>query len=98
MRWKTTVELFWDASRTQDYILKARSRKRAGELALVQAQKEHKTDMLKVLKCVEYHTCSSCGNEGKPLHMCCYDSDIHNDHSDKCTCCNECEHNCAMEI
>lgn len=31
-------------------------------------------------------------------HSCPYASEIHNNDEEYCTCCDECEHQCAMDI
>jgi hypothetical protein len=41
-----------------------------------------------------------CGGKGvaESLHHCPYASEINDDHEEKCTCCDECTHECAMDI
>ncbi len=40
-----------------------------------------------------------CGKEGNPLHSCPYASEIGgNDNEEYCNCCDECRHQCAMDI
>jgi hypothetical protein len=44
--------------------------------------------------------CQRCGkNEGtKELHSCPYASEIHDDDTHNCNCCDDCAHECMMEI
>lgn len=43
--------------------------------------------------------CQSCGIcDATPLHTCPYQEDVYDDSEFKCNCCNECAHQCAMDI
>ena len=47
----------------------------------------------------EYSKCQRCSKEGtNNLHSCPYDEDINGDYEDKCNCCEDCQHECAMDI
>ena len=40
-----------------------------------------------------------CGKEAtKELHSCPYNADVNNDDTPCCTCCDECVHECSMDI
>lgn len=43
-------------------------------------------------------SCYGCENEGTPPHPCPYKVEIHDDYDTLCTCCEECEHECAWEV
>ena len=47
--------------------------------------------------CQGYH-CKGKGEATAELHSCPYASEIHNDDSESCDCCEKCEHECAMDI
>lgn len=38
-----------------------------------------------------------CANRANPPHTCPFAVEIHDDHR-KCTCCDECTHECRMDI
>lgn len=38
-----------------------------------------------------------CGNKATAPHPCPYMSDVHNDNETLCTCCEECEQECAND-
>lgn len=42
--------------------------------------------------------CPRCGCPGTELHSCPYKSDINNDDTELCTCCDDCQGDCAMNI
>lgn len=47
----------------------------------------------------EPELCQSCGkNPAEELHTCPYQEDINDDHETLCNCCDECRHNCLMDI
>jgi hypothetical protein len=50
-------------------------------------------------KKTEEYKCDRCGGPGNPPHSCPFQEEI-NDNFDKnyCTCCDECTHECAMDI
>ena len=62
---------------------------------------EHQFEELK-LKTMNYEgiKCQSCENltGTSELHSCPYQADINNDDSEHCNCCNDCSHECAMDI
>lgn len=97
MKYKIIIELFWDASNIQEYIVKARSKPKATIIGVDKARQEHNTDMVKPISCVEYHTCPRCGNEGDKPHTCPYSEELHSDCTE-CTCCKDCTYQCAMDI
>lgn len=35
---------------------------------------------------------------GLPLHECPYQADVHNDSTFQCNCCENCTHECAMDV
>ena len=37
-------------------------------------------------------------NDAEEPHTCPYAEDINDDHESLCTCCNDCAHECAMDI
>jgi hypothetical protein len=39
----------------------------------------------------------SCGNDAEEEHTCPYAEELHGDET-LCTCCYECQHQCAMDI
>ena len=49
---------------------------------------------------LELNECQSChkNNGTKELHSCPYASDINNDDKEACNCCDECAHECLMDI
>jgi len=42
--------------------------------------------------------CERCKGAGCDPHLCPYASEINDDHETLCTCCEDCEHECAMDI
>jgi len=43
--------------------------------------------------------CPHCGvNPASDPHPCPYDEDVNNNPDSSCTCCEECEYQCAMDI
>ena len=43
--------------------------------------------------------CQTCGeNEAQEPHTCPYAEEIYNDSETLCNCCDECSHECAMDI
>ena len=48
----------------------------------------------------KYRYSCKCGRNKKTpyLHSCPYSEDMHGDYTEHCTCCGECQHNCAMDI
>lgn len=50
-----------------------------------------------VFDILKYGTCQNCSNPGKEEHTCPFAEEIHNDYTE-CNCCDQCCHNCAMEI
>lgn len=42
--------------------------------------------------------CQKCGNKAQPMHPCPYRSDIDGDNETMCNCCEECQHECAMDV
>ena len=43
--------------------------------------------------------CPNCGkNEASEPHLCPYKEEIGDDHETLCTCCPDCEYDCAMDI
>lgn len=47
----------------------------------------------------EHNTCPRCPkNAGTAPHTCPYSVDINDDSETLCTCCDDCEHECAMDI
>lgn len=43
--------------------------------------------------------CESCGKkEAQEPHPCPYAQDIHDDNETLCTCCEDCEYECAQDI
>lgn len=40
----------------------------------------------------------SCNNPAQTLHTCPFSSEIHGDDESLCDCCEDCEHECAMDI
>lgn len=44
-----------------------------------------------------YHKCS-CGNDAINEHTCPFKEEINNDCESMCNCCEECMHQCAMDI
>jgi len=51
-------------------------------------------------KVPEKTICGKCGsNEGSfELHSCPYACEINDDHSENCNCCENCSHQCAMDV
>lgn len=48
---------------------------------------------------IEQQQCGgNCTNLAQPLHPCPYGSEINGDNETLCNCCEDCEHECAMEI
>lgn len=45
-----------------------------------------------------YNTNCKCGNPAEDLHTCPYSEDIYGDSETLCNCCDDCEHNCLMDI
>lgn len=44
-------------------------------------------------------SCHKCGNPTSPgLHSCPYACEINDDHSESCNCCENCTHECAMDV
>lgn len=44
-------------------------------------------------------TCNRCGGElAEELHTCPYAEEINDDHETLCNCCDECQHDCCMDI
>ncbi len=39
-----------------------------------------------------------CGKDGEPPHPCPYSEEIHGDSETLCTCCDDCQYQCAMAI
>lgn len=39
-----------------------------------------------------------CDNDGEGIHQCPYQEEIYDNHEPYCNCCEECEHECRMEI
>ncbi len=42
--------------------------------------------------------CKSCENAGRELHTCPFKSEINDDNETLCNCCDDCSHECAMDI
>jgi len=43
--------------------------------------------------------CKKCGvGIAQPMHACPYKSDMDNDSTTKCNCCDDCQYNCAQEV
>lgn len=43
--------------------------------------------------------CTNCGNNpAKELHTCSYRSDVNNDDTTLCDCCEDCEYDCCQDI
>ena len=42
--------------------------------------------------------CRGCKNPPQEEHSCPYQADVNNDEEYQCTCCEDCTHECAMEI
>lgn len=43
--------------------------------------------------------CGKCHvNKGQDSHTCPFKVEINNDSATKCRCCNECRHECAMDV
>lgn len=50
-------------------------------------------------KCRDHGGHSDCENEAAPkMHPCPYNEDINDDDSPVCRCCDDCAHECAMDI
>lgn len=50
-------------------------------------------------KVKETEMCKCGENEAtKELHPCHYNADVNNDDTPICTCCHECQYECAMDI
>jgi hypothetical protein len=42
---------------------------------------------------------SGCKNQATcEPHPCPFQEDVNNDHEDRCNCCSDCQHECAMDI
>ncbi len=41
---------------------------------------------------------SACKNQPSNYHTCPYQEDVNNDSDYQCTCCKDCEYECAMDI
>ena len=39
-----------------------------------------------------------CTAKGEPLHGCPYQEDVNDNYEFRCNCCDECRHECAMDI
>lgn len=39
-----------------------------------------------------------CGNPAEPLHSCPFKEEINDDSETLCNCCNDCRHECAMDV
>lgn len=46
----------------------------------------------------EESKCTRCGGEGTEPHTCPYAEEIHYDYDTLCTCCEDCTHECLMDI
>jgi hypothetical protein len=47
----------------------------------------------------ECEKCLNCGKGNKePIHKCPYQQDVNNDENYTCTCCENCQHECAQDI
>lgn len=64
------------------------------EIKLIKVQKEKKI----MNKEPEKETCRRCKNEPNDLHTCPYASDIYGDNETLCNCCDDCQHECCMDI
>lgn len=43
--------------------------------------------------------CQGCGvNKAEPMHTCPFSEDINDDYETLCNCCDECRHECCMDI
>lgn len=63
-----------------------------GAIRIARSAKRKEKRYSKVGKC-------KCGNNYKVgLHSCPFKEDMYGDYNTLCTCCNECRHNCAMDI
>ena len=58
-------------------------------------EKRKKKKVIKIL-CEGRH-CGGMG-EGLPEHTCPYAEDVNSDSETLCTCCDMCQHECAMDI
>ena len=54
------------------------------------------TDLVKIEGCGG--GCSDCKNSPSDSHTCPYQKGVNNDSEYECTCCEDCEHECAMDI
>lgn len=43
-------------------------------------------------------TCKECNGPGEVAHICPYAEEIYEDTNTLCTCCDNCAHECAMDI
>lgn len=39
-----------------------------------------------------------CGNDGESSHTCPFKEEINGDSETECNCCDDCKHQCAMDI
>lgn len=54
--------------------------------------------MPKPLPVVTENKCGRCEKPGEPDHSCPFAEEIHDNYDKQCNCCDECRHECLMDI
>ena len=60
--------------------------------------KESFTRIIQKLDATTPPTCVRCGGVGNKTHTCPYAEEIDDDYESTCTCCDDCVHECMMDI
>jgi hypothetical protein len=54
--------------------------------------------VLTCFACMHPDIVKDCGHNDATIRNCPYANDIHNDDTQRCKCCGDCSHQCAMDI